>query len=107
MKQSKYLLILSKSRINLTKKEKLFLDLNQLKRINSCKIRTLSDLQIQGIRNKYSRFLKIITYEDLSKEKRNLLVGEDTLLAKKNFLGIQKRKTLFRLSVPTVKLLTK
>ena len=58
MTQSKlYSFKLSKSRINLTKKEKLFLDLNGIKRINTLRFRLLTQKEYQGLVSNYGRFL--------------------------------------------------
>ena len=105
MKQSKYILLLSKSRINRDHKEKLFLDLNELKRINSCKIRYLSDLEVKGMTERYSFFLKIIPYQDLCEEAKLLFKDEGTPIGKIRFNGNQRKKTMFRLSTAEVRLL--
>jgi len=105
MKISKYLLVLSKSKINLTKKEKLFLELNQLKKINSCKIRFLEEKEIEGIRAKYDHFIKIIEFSGLLEKAKEIFAEEGKKIGKIRFNGTQRIKTSFRLSVPQVKLI--
>jgi hypothetical protein len=61
-------LILTKSKIGLSGKEKLFLKLNNLLRINTLKIRHLSEDQLRGIEKRYSSFLTIIDMNDEIKE---------------------------------------
>jgi ribosomal protein L30/L7E len=61
--RSLYGILLIKSQINLTKKEKLFLKLKKLRRINSLKLCFLSLSEKEGLEKKYNKFIKILEQE--------------------------------------------
>ena len=64
--------------ISNTKKKKLFLDLNELKRINTSKIRYLTFKELQGIKKKYSSFLTILDFNTFSEEKKIIFKNFET-----------------------------